>query len=83
MAPPTLLPAAPAVLDVAPDAPPPELAPALPPLCAPALLLDVAPAPAFCDAPALLAPAAPAPESSLELHAASPTVDDAPVTTRT
>jgi hypothetical protein len=65
---------APAVppLVVAPALPPPAVAPAVPPL-------------AVAPAPLVVAPALP-PEPVLplsELHAARPTVEDAPVTTRT
>jgi len=63
---------APAVLDAAPELPPAEVVPPVLLAVVPALLLGVAPA------------VPPAPELPLsELHAASPTVEEAPVTTRT
>jgi hypothetical protein len=76
--------AAPALppLVAAPAVPPLVVAPALPPL----VVAPAVPPLAVAPAPLVVAPALPPLEPVVplsELHAARPTVDDAPVTTRT
>jgi hypothetical protein len=79
-APPALLPPAPPLCP--PDAPPLVLSAPPVPLCAPEPPVVAVPALPACGDPLVPAVAFPSPVMS-ELQAASPTVVDAPVTTRT